>query len=166
MNLSPLTPLFIGLTLTGVIFIGARGHHRKVGDAEVYKYPSTLGYMIFGFAVLLLSAPFWPGAKGDMDFLTFASVFWIFASLAVVFGVYLLKYRIVIGDGHMSVGAYFKRQIDLCDIVTATLKKGSRSAELSLSFRAGRKLLFSGMLADFDSFAETMVSCAARNRQS
>ena len=164
MNLSPLTPLFVGLTLTGIMLIGAREHHRTVGDAEIYKFPAALGYMIFGMAALFLGAPFLPGAKGDMDFLTFASFFWIIAILVIVFGVYLLKYRIVIDADHMSVGAYFKCQIDLGDVVTATLKKGSRSAELALSLRTGRKILFSGMLVDFDTLAQKMISCAERNR--
>ena len=164
MSLSSLTPLFVGLTLTGIMLIGAGEHHRAVGDAEVYKFPAALGYMIFGMAALFLGAPFLPGAKGDMDFLTFASFFWIIALLVVVFGVYLLKYRIVIDARQMSVGAYFKRQIDLRDIVTATLKKGSGSAELVLSLRTGRKILFSGMQADFDTLAQKMISYAARNQ--
>ena len=164
MNLTPLTPLFVGLTLTGIMLIGAREHRQIVGDAEIYKFPATLGYMIFGMAVFFVGAPFAPGANGDMDFLTFASFFWVIALLVVVFGVYLLKYRVVIEASHMSVGAYFKRQIDLSDIVTATLKKGSRSAELVLSLRTGRKILFSGMLADFDILAQRMISCAAKNQ--
>ncbi|MBD8897627.1 hypothetical protein [Rhodanobacter sp. DHG33] len=166
MSLSPLVPFFTGLTLTGVMLIGAREHHLKVGNAEIYKFPAALGYMMFGIAVLFLGAPFLPGAKGDMDFLTFASFFWIIAALVVAFGFYLLKYRVVINDGHLSAGAYFKRQIDLRDIVAANLKRGSRSAELTLSIRAGRKILLSGMLADFDSLAQTMISCAAKNQQS
>ena len=116
------------------------------------------GYFLYWLSVLA-----W--VNGDMTFLAFASSCWAVALLIVAFGIYLLKYRIAIDAEHMSFGAYFERKVELHDVVNATRKKCRRSAELILSLRTGRKILFSGMLSDFDTLTQKLSSCATQNKQ-
>lgn len=92
-----------------------------------------------------------------MGFLKFASFLWLFALFAIGAGVYFLKYRITIEGDRVSEGAYFKRDFSMSDIVEAKKMEGSRSAQLEIALRNGRKLTISGLLADFDSLADLIV---------
>jgi hypothetical protein len=100
-----------------------------------------------------------------MDFLSFASFFWIITLLVVTFGIYLLKYRIIICNDKISIGAYFKQKFSTRDIVAATTKRGRHSSELILKLHTGRKIIISGMVTDFNGLAEIMTSFAQSNRQ-
>nr|GAT45557.1 predicted protein [Mycena chlorophos] len=163
MNLAPLTPLLVGLTLTAITALGSRTRHQVIGDCQIFRFPAVIAYLMFAVALLFVGAPFLPGAAGDMDFLTFASFFWIIALLTVAFGAYLLKYRVTVDGDRVSVGVYFKREFSLHDIAGATVKKGGRSAELNITLSNGRKLTISGMLADFDRLAGLVTSHAAKS---
>jgi len=97
-----------------------------------------------------------------MGFLKFASFLWLFALFAASVGAYFLKYRVTIEDGRVSVGSYFKRDFSMSDIVEAKRIDGSRSAQLEISLRNGRKITISGLLADFDSLASLITGQRGR----
>lgn len=116
-------------------------------------------------ALFFVGGPFWPGAVGKMDFMTFASLFWMFALFAVLFGIYLLRYRVVVGSDTVTVGAFFERIFSQQDIATVQLKRGSRSAELIIKLRSSRQIVISGMLGDFGTLADIMTNVANENRR-
>lgn len=157
MNLAPLTPLVVGLVLAAVTALGARTRHQVIGNRLIYRFPPALAYLMMGIGLLFVGAPFLPGVVGKMGFLKFASFLWLFALFAIGAGVYFLKYRITIEGDRVSEGAYFKRDFSMSDIVEAKKMEGSRSAQLEIALRNGRKLTISGLLADFDSLADLIV---------
>lgn len=165
MHLQPFTPLFVGLTLAAITALGARSHHQVTSDGQVFKIPPATAYLMIAIGLLFVGAPFWPGAAGNMDFLTFASFFWGFALFAVLFGVYLLKYRVVVDGDTVTIGAFFDRSFSQQDVEAVQLKRGSRSAELIIRLRSSRKVVISGMLGDFDVFANIMTNIANGNRR-
>lgn len=165
MHLQPFTPLFVGLTLAGLTALGARSHHQVTSDGQVFKIPPATAYLMIAIGLLFVGAPFWPGAAGNMDFLTFASFFWGFALFAAFFGVYLLKYRVVVDGDTVTIGAFFDRSFSQQDVEAVQLKRGSRSAELIIRLRSSRKVVISGMLGDFDVFANIMTNIANGNRR-
>lgn len=165
MNLQPLTPLFVGLAMAGVTAIGARSRHQMTGNGQVFKFPRATAYLMIAGGLFFVVAPFWPGATGNMDFLTFASLFWVFALFAALFGVYLLKYRVIVGSDTVTIGAFFDRRFFQQDVETVRLRRGSRSAELIIGLRSSRKFVISGMLGDFDILADTLTNIANANRR-
>jgi hypothetical protein len=165
MHLQPFTPLFVGLTLAGIAALGARSHHQVTSDGQVFKIPPTTAYLMIAIGMLFVGAPFWPGAAGNMDFLTFASFFWGFALFAVFFGIYLLKYRVVVGSDTVTMGAFFNKRFSPQEVETVQLKRGSRSAELIIRLRSSQKVVISGMLGDFDVLANIMTNIANGNRK-
>jgi hypothetical protein len=163
MNLSPLTPLFVSLTLGGLMALGARSHHRIDGDVEIYKYPEVVAYLMGFCGLFFLAVPFLPGARGDMSQLSFFAFFAGFAACAVLAAVYFLRYRVTVDTKQLRYGAFGKRTVELAEILDAKVQRGSKSAQLFVQLSSGRKITFSGMLADFDSLANRMVSCALHN---
>jgi hypothetical protein len=163
MNLSPLTPLFVSLTLGGVMVLGARSHRRIEGDVEIYKYPAAVAYLMGFCGLFFLAVPFLPGARGDMSQLSFFAGFAGFAACAMLAAGYFLRFRVTIDTKQLCYGAFSRRTVDLSEIVDAKVQRGSKSAQLFVKLQTGRKITFSGMLADFDSLASRMVSCALHN---
>lgn len=163
MNLHPLTPLAVSLTLGAVVALGARSRHRVDGDVETYKYSSVLAYLMGFCGLFFLAAPFLPRARGDMSQWSFFAGFAGFAACAFLAAVYFLRYRVTVDTRQLCYGAFFKRTVDLAEIADASVQRGSKSAQLFVRLRNGRKITFSGMLADFDSLASRAVSCALLN---
>jgi len=165
MHLQPPTPLFVGLTLAGITALGARSHHQVTSDGQVFKIPRATAYLMIGIGIIFVWAPFWPGAAGNMGFLTFASFFWGFALFSVLFGIYLLKYRVVVGSDTVTIGAFFHKRFSQQDVEAVQLKRGSRSAELIIRLRSSQRIVISGMLGDFDVLANIMTNIANGNRR-
>jgi hypothetical protein len=165
MHLQLFTPLFVGLTLAGIAALAARSHHQVTNDGQVFKIPPATAYLMIAIGILFVGAPFWPGAAGNMGFLTFASFFWGFALFAVFFGIYLLKYRVIVGSDTVTIGAFFNKRFFPQDVEAVQLKRGSRSAELIISLRSSQKIVISGMLGDFDVLANIMTNIANGNRR-
>jgi hypothetical protein len=163
MNLAPLTPLVVSVALGALMTLGAKAHHRVIGDIEVYKFPAAIAYLMGFCGLFCLGVPFLLGARGSADPLSFFGSFAAFAAGAVLAATYFFRYRVTIDATQLSYGAFFKRTIVLSDITDAKVQRGSKSAQLFVSLRVGRKITFSGMLGDFDSLAGRMVSFALKN---
>lgn len=160
MNFVPLTPALVGATMSILLLIGGRQHRVVTDDAEIYRYPAAWGYMMFACALLFSAAPFIPGAQGDMGFLAFASFFWAFASFAVLMGVYMLKYRVVLTADDLTLGALFHRRIPKSEIVEVQLVN-TRRPQLFLKLASGSKVRLSGLLTDFMTLATRLSDAQA-----
>ena len=160
MNFVPLTPVLVVVTLSILTLLGRRQHRVVTDDAEIYRYPSPWGYMMFACALLFASTPFIPGAQGDMSFFAFAGFFWGVASFAVLAGVYMLKYRVVLTAEDLTLGALFHRRIPKSDIVEVQLVNSTRP-QLFLKLASGSKVRLSGLLTDFKTLAARLSDAHA-----
>ena len=154
MNLAPLTPMVVSLGMAALAALGSREHRRVQGDVEIYKFPSVYTYLFFGAFAFFAVVACMPSLTGRNP-VTIAT-FWLFPALAFVGGLYFFRYRLVIDRGGMTLGAFFRRHIDLGQVVDAKLKTG-RGAELTLVLRGGSKVRLSGLLTDFELLSQILL---------
>ena len=150
MNFHVLTPLMTSLTLTAVVGVCARSHHLSTDVEDVFGISPAVGYLMLVFGVLFCIAPFFPGASGDISpgrFFWYFAPFWGGTFLAAVF---FFRYRVVIRDSTLTVGAWRRRQIPFSEVIDWDVLQGGRSPELWVYLKGGERLKFSGLLSDFD----------------
>lgn len=157
MNLVPLTPVFVSLTLCAVMALGAREHHRVDGEVEIYRFPRALVWLMSGCSALFASTPLWPGVIGDAKPAYFYGVMSMFVFASLGFAAYLRKYRLVWTPDGISLGAFSMRHLSRDDVTSVRWIKG-RGAELILTLQNGRKARISGLLMDFDTLASRVAT--------
>lgn len=153
MNLAPMTPIVVSLAISSLMVIGAKEHHRKVGQADIYKFPSVYFYLCIGASVFFASVPFWPGVTGGDGPSLIA--FGTFALLPLLAAYFFRQYRLIIEGQRISVGAFRMREFTLSDIVTSELQIG-RGAELKLRLSDGTQINISGLVTDFEQLAQSI----------
>lgn len=154
MNLAPLTPMVVSLGIAALAALGSREHRRVQDDVEIYKFPSVYTYLFAGVFALFAAVACMPSLTGH-DPATMAA-FWLFPALALVGGLYFFRYRLVVDQGGITVGAFARRHIDLQQVVDTRLQTG-RGAELTLVLEDGAKVRLSGLLTDFDLLSQTLL---------
>ncbi|MEO6969135.1 MAG: hypothetical protein ABI132_11880 [Rhodanobacteraceae bacterium] len=132
-------------------------------EVDVYKFPVGLGCLMVFCSILFLTAPFWPGARGNMDLLTFSLPFLGFAAFAFFMGIYFFRYRVVLNRETLTIGAFFKKVTKISDIAEVRFQRENRTNQLIVLLRNGCKITFSGMLGDFQSLVSTLSTYGMRN---
>ena len=155
MNLASMTPLVVSLATSLLMVVGAREHHRTLGLASIYKFPSVYFYLFIGVSAFFAMLPFWPGVTGGQEGALIA--FGTFALLPLVAAYYFRRYRLVIEGPRVTVGVFRKRQFEVSDIAYSELQSG-RGAELRLRLRDGTKINVSGLVTDFDQLAQSIMA--------
>jgi hypothetical protein len=155
-------PVAVNLTFLLVALAAARAHHQSVGDDEIYKFPSAVGYLMLVCGLLFLCFPFLPmrHSANDMSPMLFFLFFATFATCAFAAAAYVCRFRVIVGDTTLTFGSFHREQIALSDVIDTDIVSG-RSPELIVYVRGGRRVKFSGMLGDFADLADTVrVRCA------
>jgi len=150
MDLHGLTPLFTSLTLSVVAGVCARSHHLETDSEDVFAISPAVGYLMLGIGLFMCAAPFLPGAAGDIPVIRF---FWMFSPFwggAFLAAIFFFRYQVKITDTTMTVGAFRRRVILFSEVIDYDVIQGSRSSELWVYLKSGKKLKFSGLLSDFD----------------
>jgi hypothetical protein len=148
--LQPLTPLFTSVTLSLVAAACAASRHRVTDTEDTFGFSPVLGYLMLFCGVFFCIAPLLPRAAGDIPKPEFFFMFapgWGGAFLASIF---FFRYRVVLTDTTLTVGAFQRRQLSVDDIIDWDVIKGQRNSELVVYLRDGGKLRLSGLLSDFD----------------
>lgn len=153
MHWMAITTLVVSVGTSALMAIGAREHHQKLGQMDVYRFPSVYFYFFLFASALFATVPFWPGITGGQESSLIA--FGIFALLPLIGAYYFRKYRLVIDGPRVMVGAFRKRQFEVSDIAHLELQVG-RGAELRLRLHDGTKVNVSGLVTDFDELAQSI----------
>lgn len=153
MNLAPMTPIVVSLAISGLMAAGVKEHHRTVGQADIYKFPSVYFYLCISASLFFASVPFWPGVTGGDGPSLIA--FGTFALLPLLAAYFFHQYRLIKEGQRISVGAFRKREFELSDIVASELQTG-RGAELRLRLSDGTRINISGLVTDFDQLAQSI----------
>lgn len=155
--------LVVALAFAGIAFVAARSHHDTVGNDEIYKYPSIVGYLMVGSGCFFLLIPFLTGARGDAPPVVFSLFFTAFAACAFAAATYFFRYRVVVSDTTLTYGTLGQTSVPLTDVMDSLVTAG-RNQEMTVYLRDGRRVKFSGMLGDFGSLVSTINNRRAGSR--
>jgi hypothetical protein len=145
------------LTLIAVLaFIAARSHHLEVDNKEIYKYPAVIGYLMLGIGLAVVVVAFLPSTRGHESLAWMLLHFWPFPAFAFCAAIYFFRYRIILDDVSFEYGALKRSRVLRSDVIDTETNREGRSPELFVYLRNGKRLRFSGLLGDFDSFASEM----------
>jgi hypothetical protein len=145
-----LTP-FVGILIAALAFASSRMRHETIGDADYYKSPVFLAYMMMGVTVFGTWAAFLPWKDN-------ATMPWVFGFIACVFGyaaAYFLRYRVIVTADYLTVGAFSKRQIPMANVFDTDIVEG-RSRQLIVFARNGIRIQISGMIGDLDGLIDSV----------
>jgi hypothetical protein len=145
-----LTP-FVGLVIAALAFASSRIRHETIGAADYYKFPVYLAYMMMGVTVFAAWAAFIPWEDNW-------TMPWVFGSIACVFSyaaAYFFRYRVMVTDACLTVGAFSKRQIPIADILDTDIVEG-RSRQFIIFARDGLRIQISGMVGDLDGLIDSV----------
>jgi hypothetical protein len=146
--------LVVGLAFAVIAFFAARSRHDTVGNEEIYKYPSIVGYLMAGSGCFFALIPFLTRGRGDTSpalFLFFAT----FAAGAFAAAMYFFRYRVVVSDTTLTYGTFGQTSVLLTDVMDSLVTSG-RNPQMTVYLRDGRRLKFSGMLGDFGNLVTTI----------
>lgn len=145
-----LPQLLTPISLSIVAGICARSHHQASAADDTFAIPPFVGYLMLGCGAFFCFVPFLPRAAGDMSATRFLFIMTPAWGGAFAAAIYFFRYRVVVTDATLTVGAFRKRVIPFEDVIDYDVISGSRSAELVVYLRDGTKLKLSGLLPDFD----------------
>jgi hypothetical protein len=140
-----LTP-FVGILIAALTFASSRMRHQTIGEADYYKFPAYLAYMMLGVTVFGAWAAVIPWKDSTI-------MPWIFGFVACLFtyaAAYLLHYRVVVTGDVLTVGAFLRSRIPLASVIDTDIKEGGRSRELIIYARDGRRIRISGLIGDLE----------------
>jgi hypothetical protein len=147
--------LVVALAFAAIAFVAARSHHDTVGNDEIYRYPSIVGYLMVGCGCFFALIPFLPRAHGDGAPPVLILGFWAFAACAFAAATYFLRYRVIVSDTTLTYGTFGQTSVLLTDVMDSLVTAG-RNQEMTVYLRDGRRVKFSGMLGDFGSLVSTL----------
>jgi hypothetical protein len=147
--------LVVALAFAMIAFVAGRSHHDTVGNDEIYRYPSIVGYLMVGCGCFFLVIPFLTGARGDAPPVVFSLFFAAFAAGAFAAATYFFRYRVVVSDTTLTYGTFGQTSVPLTDVMDCLVTVG-RNQEMTVYLRDGRRVKFSGMLGDFGSLVSTL----------
>jgi hypothetical protein len=143
---------FIGLVYSIIAVVAARSHHKVTDSADIFKFPSIVGYFCsFVAAMPWLAWAFWPGlsSRGELDPPMLVAL-GIATLLCLLSALYFFRYKVVVSDDHITIGAFRRRMISCETIIDWDLIRGSRDSELIVYLKGGERVRLSSMLIDFD----------------
>ena len=153
MHLQPLTSVVVSAALSVVSAVCAASHHKETESEDTFAFSPFVGYLMLFCGVFFCVAPLLPRAAGDIPRICFFFSFspaWGGAFLA---SIYFFRYRVVVTDATLTVGAFRRRQLSFDEVIDWDVIRGQRSSELLIYLRNGDKLKLSGLLSDFDELA-------------
>jgi hypothetical protein len=145
-----LTP-FVGLFIAALAFASSRMRHQTIGDADYYKFPVYLAYMMMGVTVFGTWAAFLPWKDNW-------TMPWVFGFTACVFSyaaAYVLCYRVIVSADYLIVGAFSKKQIPMAKVFDTDIVEG-RSRQFIIFARDGIRIQISGMIGDLDGLIDSV----------
>jgi hypothetical protein len=145
-----LTP-FVGILIAALAFASSRIGHETIGKADYYKFPVYLAYMFMGITVFGTWAAFLPWKDN-------ATMPWVFGFIACVFSyaaAYLLRYRVIVTDDYLTVGAFSKTQVPMANVFDTDIVEG-RSRQFIIFARGGIRIQISGMIGDLDALIDSV----------
>ena len=145
-----LTP-FVGLFIAALAFASSRIRHETIGAADYYRFPAYLAYMMMGVTIFATWAAFLPWENNW-------TMPWVFGFIACVFSyaaAYSLRYRVIVTDDCLTVGAFYKRQIPMANIFDTDIVEG-RSRQFIIFARDGLRIQISGVISDLDGLIDSV----------
>jgi hypothetical protein len=145
-----LTP-FVGILIAALAFASSRMRHETIGDADYYKFPGYLAYMMMGVTAFGTWAAFIPWKDNW-------TMPWVFGFIACVFSyaaAYFLRYRVIVTADYLTVGAFSKRQIPMANVFDTDIVEG-RSRQFIIFARDGIQIQISGMIGDLDGLIDSV----------
>jgi len=154
MHLQYLTPLMTSISVTAILLVCRRSHHKVSADSDTFTVAPVVAYLMSGVGLLFCSVPFLPGvARGSSPQYVFweFSPFWLLAFSASVF---FFRYRVIVRDKTLIYGAFRQRITPFSEVIDFDVIQGKQSSELWVYLSDGKRLKFSGMLSDFDELVD------------
>jgi hypothetical protein len=154
MHLQILTPFMTGISVSAILLLCRRSHHKVSADGDTFTVAPVVAYFMMGVGLLICSVPFVPGVAGDISSLSFfweLSPFWLLAFVASAF---FFCYRVIVRDKTLIYGAFRRNVIPFSEVIDFDVIEGRRSSELWVYLKNGNRLKFSGMLGDFDELVD------------
>ena len=154
MHLQILTPFMTGISVSAILLVCRRSHHKVSADGDTFTVAPVVAYLMIGVGLLFCSVPFVPGVARDISPLSFfweLSPFWLLAFTASAF---FFRYRVIIRDKTLTYGAFRRKVIPFSEVIDFDVIKGKQSSELWVYLKNGKRLKFSGMLSDFDELVD------------
>jgi len=156
--ITALTYIMTSMTLGLLLFASGRQGHEERDGADIYRYPSSIVWVIFGGVVFCLLVPFvvYFFATPDRHPSQLCIPVAVFGSLAGLFAwgyLYYRKFYIVISGDAVCVGGLSgTREATLTDVTRFALIEGGKGGR-ELSVYDGRGALIlkaSSTIQDFD----------------
>jgi hypothetical protein len=151
-----LVPLVVPVTLSMFFALSGRTRHVSLDGADTFRYSPALACLIAFCSLLYACAPLLPRVVDPKDPWFYYFFYGASAAAAMLFAVYLWRYRIVVTSDAITAGAFWHRQFLLSDVVR--LQLNSQANQCLLRFRAGKRLRLSGLLGDFDALVRLLRS--------
>jgi len=85
MHLQILTPFMTGISVSAILLVCRRSHHKVSADGDTFTVAPVVAYLTMGVGLLSCSVPFVPGVARDISSLSFfweLSPFWLLAFAA------------------------------------------------------------------------------------
>lgn len=156
MHLSPFTPLVVAVVTPMVLALAHRDSHLEVGRSLIYRYSPGLAYFILLMSLALaLLLGFLPQSRA-VDHPVGRLVMLAFATNGAVWFTYIHRFRIIIRDDAIRVGAFFPRTIPFSEIEHARYVQGQQSGQLILRSKSGTKVSIWETINDFGSCARAI----------
>lgn len=147
MNWMPTIGTAVFTTFAGLRYLGSFEHHRQNDVVGVYRYPRPITWMIFGGAVFFAAVPFLPGSRGDMSLFDFGGIFWLMASIFLLSGVYYTRYRLILSNTALVLGAHGNKRIPISDMASVEVPDNP-GAQICIQLVSGGKIHISQWLVD------------------
>src|SRR5580704_1319477 len=127
MHLQILTPFMTGISVSAILLVCRRSHHKVSADGDTFTVAPVVAYLMIGVGLLFCSVPFVPGVARDISSLSFfweLSPFWLLAFTASAF---FFRYRVIVP---LTYGAFRRKVIPFSEVIDFDVIKGKRSSEL------------------------------------
>src|SRR5271170_2394332 len=117
MHLQYLTPLMTSISVTAILLVCRRSHHKVSADSDTFTVAPVVAYLMSGVGLLFCSVPFLPGvARGSSPQYVFweFSPFWLLAFSASVF---IFRYRVIVRAKTLIYGAFRQRITPFSEVI-------------------------------------------------
>ena len=66
MHLQILTPFMTGISVSAILLVCRRSHHKVSADGDTFTVAPVVAYLMIGVGLLFCSVPFVPGVARDI----------------------------------------------------------------------------------------------------
>lgn len=156
MNLAPLTPLVVSVVAPLVLVLTRRNTHSEERGCSVYMWSQGLAYFILaGYLVLVLLLGFLPQSRA-IDDPVGRVVMLTFAVVGALGFAYIHRYRVIVSDAAIQVGAFSQKRISFSDVADVRYVQGQKSGQIILRSKSGVSINIWETINDFGSCARAI----------